>query len=232
MRAISLILVSALGGLWVYFGIAVSPRDDAPPIAVPVAHQDELNAGTLNNAGVRLRLQGRAWDALAYFERAHSFRPQDGVIAANVERQRAGIAKQGWLRALIGGSVAWLVFAFFGGILRTARRVRDHFRLTRLRLRGDPYVRIRSDMRTAELPLRFSERVCGLMRRHPLTIVWSCAGHGKHMKSRPPVKVRGHEATVRLDGDRLDRLRRYPGEWNGFLYLGKTQVGRAAAKVG
>ena len=70
------------------------------------------------------------------------------------------------------------------------------------------------------------------MRRHPLTIVWSSAGHGKHMKSQPPVKVDGDSATVELDEDRLDRLRRYPGDWNGFLYLGRTQVGRAAAKVG
>ena len=70
------------------------------------------------------------------------------------------------------------------------------------------------------------------MRRHPLTIVWSCAGQGKHMKSRPPVRVEGRALKVRLDKDRIERLRRHPGDWKGFLYLGKTPVGETAARVG
>jgi hypothetical protein len=36
---------------------------------------------------------------------------------------------------------------------------------------------------------------------------------------------------VQLDGERLERLRCYPGEWRGFLYFGRQQVGEAAARV-
>ena len=52
------------------------------------------------------------------------------------------------------------------------------------------------------------------------------------MKSRPPVEAEGRCCTVKLDRDRLERLRRYPGDWKGFLYLGKTPVGETAARVG
>ena len=51
------------------------------------------------------------------------------------------------------------------------------------------------------------------------------------MKSRPPVRADGRAVTVKLDQDRLERLRRYPGDWKGFLYLGRTAVGETAARV-
>jgi hypothetical protein len=51
------------------------------------------------------------------------------------------------------------------------------------------------------------------------------------MKSRPPVEAEGKALKVRLEGERLERLRRYPGEWKGFLYFGRTPVGEAAARV-
>ena len=70
------------------------------------------------------------------------------------------------------------------------------------------------------------------MARHPLTIVWSSARHGKHMKSQPPVEADGRKAVVRLDGKRLERLRSFPGEWKGFLYLDGRPVGEATARVG
>jgi hypothetical protein len=101
-----------------------------------------------------------------------------------------------------------------------------------LKLRGDPWVRIAPEDKKVELPLRFSEPLNGLIRRHPLTIVWSSARQGKHMRSQPPVAVHGKKCTVKLNEDRIDRLRRHPGDWRGFLYLGKTQVGETAARVG
>jgi hypothetical protein len=52
------------------------------------------------------------------------------------------------------------------------------------------------------------------------------------MKSRPPAEAKGRKLRVELEGKRLERLRRFPGEWKGFLYLGKTQVGKAGARVG
>ncbi|MGH7163173.1 MAG: hypothetical protein ACREID_06800, partial [Planctomycetota bacterium] len=82
------------------------------------------------------------------------------------------------------------------------------------------------------MALRFNEPVDRLLARHPLTVVWSSAAHGKHMKSRPPVEGKGAEWNVVLEGDRLERLRRCPGAWRGFLYLGRSPVGEAAARVG
>jgi len=127
---------------------------------------------------------------------------------------------------VVGGGIVLLLVLAWG-----ARGARDHARLARVRLRGDPWFVIARESDRAELPLRFSEPLGCLIRRHPLTIVWSSARHGKHMKSRPPVDARGNALTVKLEGERLERLRRYPGEWRGFLYLGKTQVGEAAARV-
>ena len=72
----------------------------------------------------------------------------------------------------------------------------------------------------------------GLLDRHPLTVVWSSARHGKHMKSRPPLELDGRKAVIRLDGERLERLQRYPGEWKGFFYLDGREVGEAVARVG
>jgi hypothetical protein len=109
--------------------------------------------------------------------------------------------------------------------------VRDGAKLSRVRVAGDPWFLIPNEGDKAELEVRFSEPLDGLVRRHPLTIVWSSARHGKHMKSRPPVEAAGKALKVRLEGERLERLRRYPGEWKGFLYLGRTPVGETAARV-
>jgi hypothetical protein len=232
MRAISWILVTALAALWIYYGLAVATLDDARPVPVPAEAGEEVSAATLNNTGVELDANGRRADALAYLERAHEFRPNDSVIQANAERQKARVMKDGWWRALILSSVAGGLVVFGGGFWHFTRGAVDGARLARLRLRGDSWVRIRSSAKKAELPLRFTDRVDCLVRRHPLTIVWSSAAHGKHMKSRPPVDCRGRRCTVKLDGDRLARLKRYPGDWKAFLYLGETQVGETAARVG
>jgi hypothetical protein len=213
MRALNLILISTLSGLWIYFAVEVAPQEAAPPVAVK-ADNEKLSAATLNNEGVRLDREGHRGDALAYLERAHQFRPRDTVIATNVAHQRARVAKRGWAR-----------------VIRVVRWVRDRARLARVRLRGDPWLRIEKREDAAEMPLRFTEPVGPLLRRHPLTIVWSSAKHGKHMKSRPPVRADGRAVTVRLDRDRLERLRRHPGDWKGFLYLGRTAVGETAARV-
>jgi hypothetical protein len=230
MRALNLILISALSGLWVYFAVEVAPLDTTRPVAVK-ADGKELSAATLNNEGVRLDREGHRGDALAYLERAHEFRPKDAVIARNVESQRARVAKRGWARMLGVGTLFVILFVGTTTIVRFVRWARDKARLSRVRLHGDPWLRIEERERSAEMPLRFSEPVGPLLRRHPLTIVWSSAKHGKHMKSRPPVCVDGRALTVRLDRDRLERLRRHPGDWKGFLYLGRTAVGETAARV-
>ncbi|MHC4548204.1 MAG: tetratricopeptide repeat protein [Planctomycetota bacterium] len=230
MRALSLILISALAGFWIYYAAEVAPAADAPPVKVK-ADGEELSAATLNNEGVRLDRQGRPADALAYLERAHAFRPRDPTIAANYARQQARVAKRGWHRVLAGSTLAVVLFVLTTSVWRFVRWTVDRARLARLRLRGDPWIRIDPGEKAAELPLRFSEPVGPLLSRHPLTIVWSSARHGKHMKSRPPVKTEGRACKVRLDRDRLTRLRRYPGDWKGFLYLGKTPVGETAARV-
>ena len=122
-----------------------------------------------------------------------------------------------------------LVWSVFAG---TWRRIRDRFRLGRTHVRGEPWVRIDGKTKKAELNLHFTEPVGCLLRRHPLVIVWSSAQHGKHMKSRPEASAKGATLRVPLKGHRLNELRRYPGDWKAFLYLGKTPVGRAAARVG
>jgi len=230
MRALNLILISTLAGLWVYFAVDVAPEDTSPPVAVK-ADGEKLSAATLNNEGVRLDREGRRADALAYLERAHQFRPHDTVIARNFEHQQARVARRGWVRVLAVGTLFVIVFVGVTTVLRFVRWVGDRARLARIRLQGDPWLRIEKRETSAEIPLRFSEPVGPLLRRHPLTIVWSSAKHGKHMKSRPPVHADGRALTVELDQDRLGRLRRYPGDWKGFLYLGRTAVGETAARV-
>ena len=59
MRALNLILISTLAGLWVYFAVEVAPENTTPPIAVK-ADGEKLSAATLNNEGVRLDREGRA----------------------------------------------------------------------------------------------------------------------------------------------------------------------------
>ncbi|HEX5137997.1 MAG TPA: hypothetical protein VFY93_13560 [Planctomycetota bacterium] len=226
MRALTLILVAGLLGLSGYYVVRVAPLGSARPVAVQ-PDGEESSAPTFNNRGVQLAREGRDADALAYFRRAHDFRPLDPVYTKNVARQQARMRKAAFERVLAaGGGIALLLVLAWG-----VRGARDHARLARVRLRGDPWFVIPREGDRAELPLRFSEPLGCLVRRHPLTIVWSSACHGKHMKSRPPVDMRGNALTVRLEGERLERLRRYPGEWKGFLYLGKTQVGEAAARV-
>jgi hypothetical protein len=232
MRALALTLVSALIGLWIYYGSFVAQRDAAAPVLVEQrGGEDEVSAASLNNTGVRLFRQGRPADALAYVERAGQFRPEDPVIRANVERLDARVARRGWRRVLIPGSAAAVLLLLLSSIWHVQRSVRDHSRLGRVRLRGEPWFRIPSGSDETELALRFSEPVDRLLERHPLQIVWSCASFGKHMKSRPPVDAEGKRCTVRLNRKRLDQLRRFPGDWKGFLYLGKTPVGETTARV-
>jgi len=226
MRALTMILLAATLGLWGYYAALVMPANSALPVAVR-PDNEELSAASLNNEGVRLARTGRQADALAYLQRAHDFRPRDLVIARNVERQEARLRKAAWARVLLVASAAAVLLVLWHGV----RGVRDRGRLKRMRLRGERWFLIPRDTEHADLSMRFSEPLDGLVRRHPLTIVWSSARHGKHMKSRPPVEARGRELTVKLERERLERLRRYPGEWRGFLYFGRTQVGEAAARV-
>jgi hypothetical protein len=236
LRVLTMILVPAVLGLWGYFLAEVAPLDGAAP--VPVREDEgtrgpapDLSAATLNNEGVRLARAGRQGDALEYLKRARDFRPLDPVIARNAARQEARVKKAGWARVLGLTTLFAVLDLLVAGIWHVVRRLRDRERLHRLRLSGDPWFVIPREGDRAELPLRFSEPLDGLVRRHPLTIVWSSARHGKHMKSRPPVAAEGRGLTVKLEGERLERLRRYPGDWRGFLYLGRTPVGEAAAKV-
>lgn len=230
MRTLTLILVPAVLLLWGYYLATVAPLDSRPPVAV-AADEGELSAASLNNEGVRLARQGRQGDALEYLNRARDFRPLDPVIAANAARQDARVRKAGWARILGLGTVVALLDLVVAGFLHAVRRVRDGRKLSRVRVAGDPWFLIPRVGERAELEMRFSEPLDGLVRRHPLTIVWSSARHGKHMKSKPPAEAAGRALTVRLEGERLERLRRYPGEWRGFLYLGRTHVGEACARV-
>lgn len=226
MRALTLILVAAVLSFWGYYLCEVAPLDSAPP-AVVEDEGEEISAATLNNEGVRLARLGRHGDALEYLQRARDFRPLDPAIARNAARQEARMRKAAWARVLAIGTGAAVLVVLAHGV----RGVRDRARLSRVRVKGDPWFVIPREGDRAELALRFSEPLGCLVRRHPLTIVWSSARHGKHMKSRPPVEAEGKALTVKLEGERLDRLRRYPGEWRGFLYLGKAQVGEAVARV-
>ena len=234
MRALTLILITCLAGLWTYFGAVVAKADSAPPVPIPAAAADagEPTAEALNNRGVLLDRAGRQADGLAFLERAHQFRPNDKVILANLERQSARVQKRGWLRALVAGTLAGGVFIFGGGFWRVLRGWSEGHKLAHLHVRGDNRFEIRPGDGEVELPLRFNQPVAPLLRRHPLTVVWSSRRYGKHMKSRPPVTADGSRLTIRLDRDRVERLARYPGAWRGFLYLGRTQVGEAAARVG
>jgi len=230
MRALTLILVAAVLGLWGYYLSLVAPLDSAVPVAV-AAQGDDLSAASLNNEGVRLARAGRDADALAYLKRARDFRPLDAVIARNAVRQEARVKKAGWARVLALGTLLATLDLLFAGLWHGVRGARDRARLSNLRLAGDPWFLIPREGDRADLSLRFSAPLDGLVRRHPLTIVWSSARHGKHMKSRPPAEAQGCALKVKLEGERLERLRRYPGEWKGFLYFGRTQVGEAAARV-
>ena len=227
------VLLTAVLALWAWFATQVASRDSRAPRPIAVEEQvDGTTAEGLHNIGVALNRQGIPGDALAYFERAHSFRPLDPVYARSLARQEARLAKRAWIRFLVPVTLLTLLIVAVSFVRRAVGRHRDRRRLRRLRLRGRNSFRIRASDEHAELPLRFNHEVEGLLDRHPLTVVWSSARHGKHMKSRPPVESQGRNAVIRLDGERLNRLRRYPGEWKGFFYLDGRAVGEAVARVG
>lgn len=234
MRTIALFLVAALLTLWGWFFIEVAPLDARRTHAVPVDEslEETTSAATLLNQGVELDRAGRPADALLYFERAREFRPQESTYQIAVERQRARLAKRGWMRLLVPATALTMLFAAFAFIRGVLHGVRDRIRMRRLRLTGENWFRIRPEDKDAALPLRFNGNLGKLLKRHPLTVVWSSARHGKHMKSKPPVDTEGSNAILKLDGKRLERLRRYPGEWKGFLYLGGREIGNATARVG
>ena len=227
------VLLTAMLALWGWFATQVAPRNSRAPRPIAVEKQlDGTSAVGLHNIGVALNRQGEPGDALAYFERAQSFRPLEPVYAKSVASQRAHLAKRGWIRFLVPATAVTLLILFVSAVRSIGKRHRDRRRLRKLRLRGESWFRIRSGAKSAELPLRFNADVEDLLDRHPLTVVWSSARHGKHMKSRPPVESSGRKAVIRLEGERLERLRRYPGEWRGFLYLDGREVGEAVARVG
>jgi len=227
MRPLLAVLLPALVALWAFYAAAVAPRPSPAPSPI-AAQEGEVTAASLNAQGLRASRAGRPADAAAYFARALDFRPGDPVLEGNLASARASVERRAWLRALLGGTAGALGLALWAG----ARRARAARRLARLRVRGEPFARVPPAAERVELPLSFNERVEGLLARHPLTIVWSSADHGKHMKSRPPARARAREVTVALEGERLERLRRHPGLWKGFLYLGRTPVGAAALRVG
>ncbi len=231
MRSLVWITISALAALWGYFGVQIADRDFASPAYV-APDGVELSAPTLNNEGVSMFRLRRYGDAAAYFDRARAFAPTQTVYATNLLRAENRRHRDAWLRALVPGSaVAVLVFMALA-VTRARRRGRRRRVLERLRVRNDAWIDVAPGVDEAELALRFNEPLEGVVRDHPLTIVWSSSRHGKHMKSKPPVEVDGTKARVLLNRERIARLRRYPGDWKGFLYLGKTQVGEAVARVG
>ena len=228
MRTLALLLFAAMLTLWAWFLIEVAPRDSRR--VRPVA--EETAAAELHNEGVRLDRQGRRADALLYFERAHRFRPLTPAYEVSYKRQEARVAKRAWMRFLIPATAFTILFSVIAVLRGWAHALRDRCALRRLRLRGENWFRIRPEDHTAQLPLRFNREVGRLLARHPLTVVWSSARHGKHMKSRPPVETEGKRAILRLDEERIERLRRYPGDWKGFFYLDGREVGKATARVG
>ena len=233
MRALSIILFTAVATLWIWFVVAVAPLDSRRPRPVQVIETESgVTAASLHNRGVSLHRQGQHGDALLYFERAHSFRPLEATFEQSYARQQSYIAKRAWARVLIPLTLLAIVLMIVMGVRRTVLRRRDRRRLRGLRLRGDNWFRIRAKDKSVDMKLRFNHEVEGVIGRHPLTIVWSSARHGKHMKSQPPVETSGRHALVKLDGERLQRLRRFPGEWKGFLYLDGQSVGEATARVG
>jgi len=233
MRAITIVLITAVAALWVWFAIAVGPQDAHRPSRIITEKPLQgISAVSLHNEGVSLNEQGKPGDALLYFERARDFRPMDAQLIASYEQQRAFIAKRAWARVLVPSTLLVLVISAVAGVRGFVMRRRDRHALGRLRLRGGRWFHIRPSAEQAELKFRFNHDIRRVLERHPLTIVWSSARHGKHMKSRPPVEANGRKAVVRLDGKRLERLRKFPGDWKGFLYLDGRPVGEATARVG
>jgi hypothetical protein len=217
------ILLSSLALLGGYYLCRVAPLADAPPEPVPGTSL----AATLARSGAEASREGRDGDARALLRKATELEPESALLRANLERAEARALKEGWRRALLlatagGGAL------FLAGAIRGAR---DRRRLAALRVLGEPRLEIGPATERAELAIPLNAAPGCLVRRHPLTIVWSSAQHGRHMKSRPPARARGAEIAVTLDANRLGRLRAHPGFWRAFLYLGKTQVGEATARV-
>ena len=235
MRAIALFLLTVLFTLWAWFAVEVAMQDSRRSRPVPVdatLATDAPTAESLHNAGVAAEHAGRGGDATLYYWRAHQFRPLSPVYRIAYDRSVARVQKRAWMRFLIPATALTILFLVFATLRRVVLRVSDWRRLRKLRLRGDNWFRIHSDDETVTLPLQFNRQLGRLLKRHPLTVVWSSARHGKHMKSSPPVETKGRHATLRLDATRLERLRRYPGDWKGFFYLDGHEVGNATARVG
>ena len=235
MRAIALFLLTVLLTLWAWFVVEVAPQDSRRSRPVPVdtgLATDAPTAETLHNAGVEAEHGGRTGDATLYFQRAHQFRPLSSVYSVAYERSVARAQKRAWVRFLVPATALTILFLAFATLRSVVRRISDRRRVRKLQIRGDNWIRIRSDEETASFPLQFNRQLGRILKRHPLTVVWSSARHGKHMKSTPPVETQGRQATLRLDATRLERLRRYPGDWKGFFYLDGHEVGNATARVG
>ncbi|MHC4959087.1 MAG: hypothetical protein ACYTGN_12005 [Planctomycetota bacterium] len=233
LRATTWIFVSALLGLWGYYG-AVIDELPTPSLERVAEREPYVEAAKLNNEGVERRYRGGRGhlDALNYFERASDFAPDHPVITANYESQKNRVREKAWEIALGTLSTVGLGVLFLLHVFARGRRWRDRSRLRRLRLGGLRTVDIPSGTKEAELELQFSEAPKGLLRRHPPSVVWTCAEQNKHMKSRRSVKVKGRDCRVRLDSKKVKQLLQYPGKWRCILRLGKTEVGEASARVG
>jgi len=89
MRALTIILFTAVATLWIWFVVAVAPLDSRRPRPVQVIETESgVTAASLHNRGVSLRSQGRHGDALLYFERAHASQPGPA-------RRRAALLRAG-----------------------------------------------------------------------------------------------------------------------------------------
>ena len=233
LRATTWIFVSALLGLWGYFGAVI---DELPtPTLQKVAEREPyVEAAKLNNQGVDRRYRGGRGhlDALNYLERARDFAPDHPVITANYESQRARVKQKAWEIALGTMSAVGLGALFVLHMIARARGWRDRKRLRRLRLGGVRTVDIDPATEEAKLELQFSEAPRGLLRRHPPSVVWTCAEQNKHMKSRRSVRVKGRDCRIHLDKKKVKQLLQYPGKWRCILRLGKTEIGEAKARVG
>ena len=160
MRAILIVLITAVAALWIYFAVAVGPQDARRPGRIiteaPASRLEErgISAVSLHNEGVALNEQGKPGDALLYFERARDFRPMDTRLIASYEQQQAYVAKRAWARVLVPSTLLVVALAFIAGLRAFVMRRRDRSALSRLRLRGG-----RGAARTAaEVPRRL-ERI-------------------------------------------------------------------------
>jgi len=215
-----LFLLSSLALLWGHYLLFVAP----PPAAPLASVGGEGLAARLNDDAARSRHAG---DALALLEKAAELAPGHPAIAANLEAARARALDAAWRRILLPASALLGTLLLAGAV----RRRRDRRRLRAIRVLGEPHLAIGAAEERALFRLPLNRSPGRLVRRHPLTIVWSSAAHGRHMKSRPPARLRDGAIEVTLDRDRLARLRACPGAWRAFLYLGETRVGEATARV-